>query len=157
MAKAAPELKTFLEGLQPFNTVGKLKNFPHDTATIASQQERLDLVKAVEDLVELVQQIDPVTCLSRHGRGRLAGRPCLAGCVKRHRRGLGQGREPQAPRRSELPARARAAPRRAESKYQDAYLELHGRARLGANADKQKGQLRRTLVLRSCRSSRASR
>ena len=150
--KQLTELKAFLEGLAPFNTVGKLKNFPHDTATIANQQERLDLVKAVEDLVELVRQIDPVTAYLSTAEAVLPADHVWLGGVKtaqgevlakvaspKHRadpsfqRGLGQ-------RLAELKAH-----------YQDAYLELHGRARLGATADKQKGELQKDARLAQLR------
>lgn len=150
--KQLTELKVFLEGLAPFNTVGKLKNFPHDTATIANQQERFDLVKAVEDLVELVRQIDPVTAYLGTAEAVLPTDHVWLGGVKtaqgevlakvaspKHRadpsfqRGLGQ-------RLAELKAQ-----------YQDAYLELHGRARLGATADKQKGELQKDARLAQLR------
>ncbi len=146
--KQLSELKAFLEGLAPFNTVGKLKNFPHDTAVIANQQERLDLVKAVEDLVELVRQVDPVTAYLGTAEAVLPADHVWLGGVKtaqgevlakvaspKHRadpsfqRGLGQ-------RLAELKAQ-----------YQDAYLELHGRARLGATADKRKGELQKDARL----------
>ena len=142
--KQLTELKAFLEGLAPFNTVGKLKNFPHDTTAIANQQERLDLVKAVEDLVELVRQIDPVTAYLGTAEAVLPADHVWLGGVKsaqgevlakiaspkdradpNFQRGLGQ-------RLAELKAQ-----------YQGAYLELHGRARLGATADKQKGELQK--------------
>ena len=146
--KQLTELKTFLEGLAPFNTVGRLKNFPHDTAAIANQQERLELVKSVEELVELVRQIDPVTAYLSTAEAVLPADHIWLGGVKtvqgevlakvaspKHRadpsfqRGLGQ-------RLAELKAQ-----------YQDAYLELHGRARLGATADKQKAELQKDVRL----------
>ena len=142
------EVKAFLEGLAPFNTVGRLKNFPHDAATIANQQERLELVKAVEELVELVRQIDPVTAYLTTAEAVLPSEHSWLGAVKtaqgdvlakvaspKHRadasfqRGLGQ-------RLAELKAQ-----------YQDAYLELHGRARLGATAEKQKAELQKDARL----------
>ncbi len=150
--KELTELKAFLEGLASFNTVGKLKNFPHDSATIANQQERLDLVKAVEDLVELVRQIDPVTAYLGTAEAVLPADHVWLGAVKtaqgevlakvaspKHRadptfqRGLGQ-------RFAEL-----------KTQYQDAYLELHGRARLGATADKKKGELQKDARLAQLR------
>ena len=55
------ETKAFLESLQAFNTVGKLNNFPHDVAKVSAQKPGLALVKEVDELVELVQQVGPQT------------------------------------------------------------------------------------------------
>jgi Family of unknown function (DUF6079) len=43
-------LKGFLESLQPFNTSGKLKNFPHDSAAVLGQKPALDLSRELDEL-----------------------------------------------------------------------------------------------------------
>lgn len=53
--------KTFLESLQAFNTVGKLKNFKHDIATIEAQKPGFERIGSVETLAELVVEIEPLT------------------------------------------------------------------------------------------------
>ena len=55
------DLKAFLEGLQAFNTPGKLKNFSKSVLEIHVQAANLDLVKQIEDLNGLVQELTPLT------------------------------------------------------------------------------------------------
>jgi predicted ATPase len=59
--KELQQVKAFLESLQAFNTVGKLKNFKHDVAAIQTQKPGLDRVGSVESLGELVIEIEPLT------------------------------------------------------------------------------------------------
>ena len=54
-------LKGFFESLQPFNTVGKLKNFPHDVSAVEAQKLGLATLSDVDDLVKLVQAVGPET------------------------------------------------------------------------------------------------
>ena len=55
------ELKGFLESLQAFNTPGKLKNFTRTITEIEAQKANLNLVKQVEELNDLVQELTPMT------------------------------------------------------------------------------------------------
>ena len=150
--KQLSELKTFLEGLAPFNTVGKLKNFPHDSAAIASQQERIELVRAVDELVELVRQLDPVTSYLGTAEAVLPADHVWLGGVK-----TTQGEvlaKVASPKHRADPSFQRTLGQRLaelKAQYQDAYLELHGRARLGASADKKKGELQKDTRLAQLR------
>ena len=54
-------LKTFLEGLQAFNTPGKLKNFSKSVTEIQEQIPTLEMIKQIEDLTGLVQELTPLT------------------------------------------------------------------------------------------------
>ena len=54
-------LKAFLEGLQAFNTPGKLKNFSKTILEIQFQTASLELIKQVEDLNSLVQELTVLT------------------------------------------------------------------------------------------------
>ena len=54
-------LKGFLESLHPFNTSGKLKNFPHDSAAVLGQKPAIDLAREVDDLGAVLQQTNPLT------------------------------------------------------------------------------------------------
>jgi hypothetical protein len=54
-------VKTFLESLQPFNTAGKLKNFPHDSAAVLGQKPAINLSLEVAELAGLLQQTSPLT------------------------------------------------------------------------------------------------
>lgn len=136
------DLKRFLESLQAFNTAGKLKSFPHTVPTIQAQRPGLALVREVEELVELVQQVGPTTSYLGKAEAVLqADHPWVE-----------QMRE----RRGELMIRITSPRHRADSgfqrslgqvlarlktAYQDAYLGSHGQARLGATDDQRKARL----------------
>ncbi len=136
------DLKRFLESLQAYNTAGKLKSFPHSVATIQAQRPGLALVREVEELVELVQQVGPTTSyLGKADAVLEAGHPW----VDRMRE-----------RRAELMAKITSPKHRADagfqralgqalselkSAYQDAYLASHGKMRLGATDDQRKARL----------------
>jgi hypothetical protein len=142
--KQLTELKSFLEGLAPFNTVGKLKNFPYDSAAIAIQQERFDLVKGVDELTELVHQLDPVTSYLGTAEAVLpAEHAWLSGVKSAQGELLAKVASPK--HRADPSFQRTLGQRLAELKaqYHDAYLELHTRARLGATADKKKGELQK--------------
>ncbi|MGV8691808.1 DUF6079 family protein, partial [Pseudomonas aeruginosa] len=53
-------LKSFLESLSPYNTVGKLKNLRITPADIGVQQKNLDVLSAVEKLRDLVAELGSV-------------------------------------------------------------------------------------------------
>ena len=55
------DLKSFLEGLQAFNTPGKLKNFSKSVLEIQGHVATLDLIKQIEDLNALVQELTALT------------------------------------------------------------------------------------------------
>ena len=55
------DLKGFLEGLQAFNTSGKLKNFSKSVLEIQAQAPTLDLIKQIEALNRLVQELTALT------------------------------------------------------------------------------------------------
>lgn len=137
-------LKGFLESLQPFNTTGKLKNFPLDAVAVHSQRAGIELMREVDNLLVLIQQIAPLTSYLGKAEALLdANHPW---------------QEEVRANRSELLARIASPTQRADanlqrvfghsltelkSKYQDTYLVAHGRARLGANDDQRKGALTR--------------
>ena len=66
------DLKSFLEGLQAFNTPGKLKNFSKSVLEIQAQAATLDLIKQIEDLNSLVQELTRINRLSGNCRCRFA-------------------------------------------------------------------------------------
>ena len=106
----------------------------------------------------LVRQLDPVASYLGTAEAVLPADHAWLGGVK-----SAQGEllaKVSSPRhRADLSFQRALGQRLAELKagYEDAYLELPGRARLGATAEKKKGQLQRTLVLCSCESLPASR
>ncbi|RDE49561.1 MAG: ATP-binding protein [Candidatus Accumulibacter meliphilus] len=138
------ELKRFLESLQAFNTAGKLKSFPHDVTTIQAQRSGLLLVREVEELVELVQQIGPTTSYLGKAEAVLqAGHSWVD--QMRERRGELMAKITSPKHRADAGFQRALGQSLAELKtaYQDAYLTSHGQARLGATGDQRKARLGR--------------
>lgn len=54
------QTKDFLEGLQAFNTTGKLKNFKHSAEDVKAQKEGLDRLAELEELKKLVAELTPL-------------------------------------------------------------------------------------------------
>ena len=90
-------LKGFLESLQPFNTSGKLKNFPHDSAAVLGQKPAIELAREVDELGVAPAADQSADVLSRQGRGAARRQPSLAGYgPHRARRSHGQDRQSEA-------------------------------------------------------------
>ena len=135
-------LKTFLESLQPFNTAGKLKNFPHEVSAVKGQKSALDLTREVEDLLLLVQQVGPLTAYLGKAEALLDAAHAWQEEVRTSRSAL-LTKIGSPKHRADASFQRLLGQTLAElkSKYQDAYLSAHQRARLGANDDKKKGAL----------------
>jgi hypothetical protein len=136
------ELKGFLESLQPFNTVGKLKSFPYDSAAISIQRDKMGVVGGVTELVGLIQQVGPVASYLSTAEAVLpADHPWLATVKESQADLLTKLTSPK--HRSDPAFQRTLGQRLAELKatYQDAYLDLHQRARLGPKTDKKKAAL----------------
>jgi hypothetical protein len=142
-------LKAFSESLAPYNTVGKLKNLRIGSDDIAAQTQNLDVLQAVEGMLELVYELrDTASYLSQ---AELVLPPDHVW--------IGQA---QAIRRQVLDAlatdrttRDAAAYRQTLAKlkkdYIAAYVALHGKARLGVSEEKTKSALRRDPRLAAMR------
>jgi predicted ATPase len=134
--------KRFLESLQAFNTAGKLKGFPHDVATIAAQRPRLALVREVEELVELVQQVGPMTAYLGRAEAVLeAGHPWVDQMHERRSELMTKITSPKHRANAGFQRGLGQALAELKSSYQDAYLSSHGQARLGATDDQRKARL----------------
>jgi hypothetical protein len=140
--KRLQQAKEFLESLQAFNTVGKLKNFPHDVATVARHQSGLAAEREVTELAELVQQIGPLTSYLATAEAVLGQEhPWVAELRKAHTELQAEVSDPK--QRADAAFRQSLTQRLRELRaaYQDAYLAAHDRSRLGARDDKKKGEL----------------
>lgn len=136
------DLKHFLESLQAFNTAGKLKSFPYDIVTIQAQRPGLALMREVEELVELVQQVGPTTSYLGKAEAVLErGHPWAD--QMRDRRGELMAKITSPKHRADAGFQRALGQALAELKtaYQDAYLGSHGQARLGATDDQRKARL----------------
>jgi hypothetical protein len=135
-------LKTFLESLQPFNTSGKLKNFPHDSAAVLGQRPAIGLSREVDDLGGLLHQTGALTSYLGKAEALLDASHPWQDAVRAARADL-TARIASRKQRSEPEFKRHLTQTLGELKteYQDAYLAAHQRARLGANDDKRKASL----------------
>lgn len=134
--------KTFLEGLQAFNSPGKLKNFPHTSAEVKAQVANLAALADVQELIKLVGDVGPQTSYIETAEQVLpADHPW---------------REKVKDARSDVLKKATSAKHRADaafqrelgqtlstlkSEYKKEYIKLFQRCRLGQAGDKRKGKL----------------
>ena len=135
-------LKAFLESLQPFNTSGKLKNFPHDSAAVLGQRAAIDLSGEVDELGGLLQQTGALTSYLGKAEALLDASHPWQDAVRTARADL-MARIASPKQRSgpEFKRYLTQTLGELKTKYQDAYLAAHERARLGANDDKRKASL----------------
>mgnify|MGYP001627038986 FL=1 len=134
-------LKGFLEGLSPYNTVGKLKNLRITQDDIETQKKNLDVLAEVERLRGLVDELGPIAAYLSQAEMVLPGdHPWV--------------QQAQAARKDILDKLAgdRSAQHAAEYRqrlatlkkdYITAYVAQHSKARLGVAEDKTKSALRR--------------
>lgn len=145
--------KAFLEGIQAFNTAGKLKNFPHDSVVVTGQKKALDLCKEVESLGALIDQLGHLTNYLEKAEILLDKEHPWQSTLRTARAELLVGlADPQ--KRASPNFRHMASERLATVKadYQQSYLSLHKAARLGAAEDKRKDKLVKDTRLSNLRS-----
>jgi hypothetical protein len=147
--KRLEALKTFTEGLSPYNTVGKLKNLRIGSDDIDAQKKNLEVLSAVEKLQELIAELGTTASYLSQAEMVLASdHPWV--------------QKAQAARKSVLDklANDRSAQHAAEYRqtlaqlkkdYLTAYVAQHSKARLGVAEDKTKSALRKDSRLVSMR------
>lgn len=134
-------LKTFTEGMAPYNTVGKLKNVRIGSDDIDAQKKNLEVLASVEKLLELVGEL-----------GATAGYLSQAELVLANDQPW--VKQAQAARKEILDKLAmdRSAKHAADYRqtlaklkrdYLTAYIAQHSKARLGVAEDKTKSALRK--------------
>jgi len=136
------ELKTFLEGLQAFNTPGKLKNFSKSILEIQGHIGTFDLIKQIEDLNMLVQELTALT-------GYLGTAAAVLPPQDPWRTQMETIRSEWRAKLMDSAARSAAdfrqkinrALQKTKDDYRTAYFNLHKKARLGVNEDSKKKEL----------------
>jgi len=144
--------KGFLEKVQRFNTVGKLRNLDLSDSQIGDAREHKRAVDRVEGLLRLVQQLRPTTEYLAEAQGNLAAEHPWSGRGVAVREGLldevrrygkGEGAPSAAGLGQELEALKR--------EYVAAYAEEHARLTLGPQADDRRDRLTRDPRLAALR------
>lgn len=144
------DLQNFLERLQAFNTVGKLKNFPHTVEAVKAHGNTLSDLAELEAMHNLVSELTPIAAYLTTAEAVLPGddawvkqvelarsewRPQLLDATKRSAPGFRQ--------------RILHAMGDCQQAYQDHYLMLHKKTRLSMHEDKRKRNLLNDMRLDS--------
>jgi hypothetical protein len=136
------KVKDFLESLQPFNSSGKLKNFPHSVTEIHGQKAGLDAVRNVDEMVDLIQQMSATTSYLATAEAVLPADNSWLEDVKSARGDLlTKLSSPKQRSDSSFQRQLGQVLTDLKSKYRDAYLALHQKVRLTANEDKKKAEI----------------
>ena len=136
------DLKGFLESMQAFNTPGKLKNFSKSITEIQSQADNLDLVKQIEDLNGLVQELLPLTGYLGTAAAVLPPTdPWRAQMETVRSEWRGKLIDPTARNTADFRQKINRALSKVKDDYKTAYFNLHKKARLGVNEDGKKKEL----------------
>ena len=148
--KRLESLKTFTEGLSPYNTVGRLKNLRIGSDDIDAQKKNIEVLAVVEHLLELIGELgNAASYLAQAEMVLTTDHPWV--------------KQAQAARKDILDKLAmdRSAQHAPEYRqtltqlkkdYLNAYIAQHSKARLGVAEDKTKSALRkdsRIIALRT--------
>ncbi len=134
-------LKGFLEGLRPYNTVGKLKNLRITQDDIDAQKKSLDVLSSVERLRDLVAELGTTAAYLSQAEMVLApGHAWVQQAQAARKDILGKLAED---RSAQHAAEYRKQLATLKKDYITAYVAQHSKARLGVAEDKTKSALRR--------------
>jgi hypothetical protein len=144
-------LKGFLEGLQAFNSPGKLKNFRYDASEVKAREDGLKTLTEIKSLEKLVADLHPTASyLSTAAAVMPPGHEwidkmnavrteVLAAVMSHGSRVTGQKDSQPGTRNPQPELQRKLADLKKE--YIRGYLSMHAKARLGVNEDKRKDQL----------------
>ena len=134
-------LKTFTESLAPYNTVGKLKNLRIGSGDIDAQKKNLEVLAAVERLLELVAELGSTAAYLSQAEMVLPGDHPWVKQAQAARNDilskLGTDRTVQ------HAVEYRQTLAQLKKDYVTAYIASHSKARLGVAEDKTKTALRK--------------
>lgn len=144
--------KTFLEGLQPYNSPARLKTFRHTAAEVAGHGPVADLVKQVEALSQLLARLTPLANYLDAASAAIDPKHAWQTSVESVKAFVVAGLKDPAQRVA--PGFKRAADTKFDevrSSWQAAYQALHDRHRLGPQHDRRKSKLLADPRLRQLR------
>jgi hypothetical protein len=134
-------LKTFSESLAPYNTVGKLKNLRIGSDDIAAQKKNLEVVQAVEWMLELVAELG--TTASYLSQAEMVLSVDHAWVRQAQDARMQVLEKLAADRTAQSAADYRQTLAKLKKDYITAYVGLHSKARLGVTEEKTKSALRK--------------
>ena len=134
-------LKTFTESLAPYNTVGKLKNLRIGSDDIAAQKKNLEVLAAVERLLELVAELGNTAAYLSQAEMVLASDHHWVKQAQASRTDILA--KLSADRTVQHANEYRQTLAQLKKDYVTAYIASHSKARLGVAEDKTKTALRK--------------
>ena len=134
-------LKAFSESLAPYNTVGKLKNLRIGSDDIAAQKKNLEVLQAVEGMLELVADLGTTASYLSQAEMVLSADHAWVRQAQDARKQVLD--KLAADRTAQHAAEYRQALAKLKKDYITAYVGLHSKARLGVSEEKTKSALRK--------------
>lgn len=134
-------LKAFTEALAPYNTVGKLKNLRLGSDDIDAQKKNLEVLAAVERLLELVTELGSTAAYLSQAEMVLPGEHSWVKQAQAARTDILA--KLSADRTVQHAAEYRQTLAQLKKDYVMAYIASHSKARLGVAEDKTKSALRK--------------
>ena len=138
-------LKTFTEGLTPYNTVGKLKNLRIGSDDIDAQKKNLEVLAAVEKLLELVTELGSTAAYLSQAEMVLSSDHAWVKQAQSARKDILD--KLALDRNAQHAAEYRQTLAQLKKDYLTAYIAQHSKARLGVAEDKTKSALRKDTRL----------
>lgn len=133
--------KTFSESLAPYNTVGKLKNLRIGSDDIAAQKKNLEVLEAVEGMLELITELGATASYLSQAEMVLSLDHAWAKQAKETRKQILD--KLASDRTAQHAAEYRQTLVRLKKDYIAAYVGQHSKARLGVAEDRTKSALRK--------------
>jgi hypothetical protein len=147
------QTKKFLESLQAYSSLGKLKNFHYDAQEVNRHEDGLKALSEIKSLQELVKDLDSVTYYLSLAEGVLPANHKLVKEMKAARDAvLEQVSDPVQRTSSSFRQKTLQTLTDLKKSYVREYLAMHNRARLGSNEDKWKKDLLKDERLKMLRS-----
>ena len=146
-------LKQFTESLTPYNTVGKLKNLRVTPEDLDGQKKNLEILAAVERLLELVLELGGSAAYLAQAAMVLPAEHPWVKQAESARKAIFDhiGQDGAATQTAHILGTARQTLKQLKQDYLTAYIASHSKARLGVAEDKTRNALRkddRLLALR---------
>jgi len=136
--------KQFLESLQAFNTIGKLKNFQYTAAQVDTNRKGSNLLKEVESLYDFCNSVINLSSYLSNAEVILpAGNFWLDELRKTREQLVTEIGDPVKRGSNAFRNQVLAKLADLKKKYAVIYMELHSRARLNLDDDNRKKELRR--------------
>lgn len=142
-------LKAFSEALAPYNTVGKLKNLRFGADDIAAQKKNLEVLEAVEGMLELVTELGATASYLSQAEMVLSADQTWVKQAQETRKQLLD--KLASDRTAQHASEYRQTLARLKKDYITAYVGQHSKARLGVSEDKTKAALRKDSRLAAMR------